>query len=214
MQLQELFDAVLAGDSDLAVNLTQAALKEGVSAQKIYQEGLIPAMELVGKKMQEGEFYIPEVLLSAQVMKRTLEIIRPSLAQTKSERSLGRVVMGTVQGDLHDIGKNLVITMLEGAGFEVTDLGVDVHSEKFVAVVKETKANILGLSALLSVTMINMKEVIRALEEAGIRNTVKVIIGGACVSQAFAKEIGADGFAPDAGSAVDLSRSMINDGGR
>ena len=214
MQLKELFDAVLAGDSDLAVNLTHAALKEGVSAPKIYQEGLIPAMELVGKKMQNGEFFIPEVLLSAQVMKRTLEIIRPTLAQTKSQRSLGRVVMGTVQGDLHDIGKNLVITMLEGAGFEVTDLGVDVSSGKFVAAVKETKANIVGLSALLSVTMLNMKEIVRSLEEAGIRNTVKVIIGGACVSQAFAKEIGADGFAPDAGSAVDLSKGLINGGGR
>jgi methylmalonyl-CoA mutase cobalamin-binding domain/chain len=146
-------------------------------------------------------------------MKQALEIIRPALAQTKSQKPLGRVVMGTVQGDLHDIGKNLVIAMLEGAGFEVTDLGVDIPADKFVQAVKETNPDILGLSALLSVTMLKMKDVIIALEEAGIRKNLKVIIGGAVASRGFADEIGADGFAPDAGSAVDLSKSLINIGG-
>ena len=214
MQLIKLSHAVIEGNIEQAVKLAQEALQEGVSAQRIYREGLIPGMEVVGKKMQSGEYFIPEVLLSALVMKQALEVIRPTLTQTKSQSSLGRVVIGTVQGDLHDIGKNLVIAMLEGAGFDVTDLGVDTPSSKFVTAVKKTNANILGLSALLSVTMVNMKHVIRSLEEAGIRRSVKVIIGGACVSKEYAKEIGADGYAPDAGSAVDLVKDLINIGGK
>ncbi len=214
MQIIELTQAVIEGQIELALKLTQEALQEGVSAQKIYREGLIPGMEVVGKKMQSGEYFIPEVLLSAQVMKQALEIIRPTLMQAKSQSPLGRVIMGTVQGDLHDIGKNLVIAMLEGAGFEVTDLGIDTPSSKFVTAVKETNANIVGLSALLSVTMLKMKDVINSLAEAGIRKNVKVIIGGASVSQGFAEEIGADGYAADAGSAVDLSKHLLNIGDR
>lgn len=214
MQIIELTQAVIEGQIERALKLTQEALQEGVSAQKIYREGLIPGMEVVGKKMQSGEYFIPEVLLSAQVMKQALEIIRPTLMQAKSQSPLGRVIMGTVQGDLHDIGKNLVIAMLEGAGFEVTDLGIDTPSSKFVTAVKETNANIVGLSALLSVTMLKMKDVINSLAEAGIRKNVKVIIGGASVSQGFAEEIGADGYAADAGSAVDLSKHLLNIGDR
>jgi 5-methyltetrahydrofolate--homocysteine methyltransferase len=214
MQIMELSRAVIEGHIDRALKLTQEALKAGVSAQKIYREGLIPGMEVVGKKMQSGEYFIPEVLLSAQVMKQALEVIRPTLMQAKSQSPLARVVMGTVQGDLHDIGKNLVTAMLEGAGFEVTDLGVDTPASKFVTAVRETSAKILGLSALLSVTMLKMKDVINSLEEAGIRRNVKVIIGGASVSKGFAEEIGADGYAADAGSAVDLSKHLVNMGDR
>ena len=214
MQIVELTHAVIEGNMEGAVKLTQEALEEGVSAQKIYREGLIPGMEVVGKKMQSGEYFIPEVLLSAQVMKKALEVILPTLMQAKSQSPLGRVVMGTVQGDLHDIGKNLVIAMLEGAGFEVTDLGVDAPSSKFVAAVRETNADIVGLSALLSVTMLKMKDVINSFEEAGIRKKVKVIIGGASVSKGFSEEIGADGYAADAGSAVDLSKRLLNIGDR
>lgn len=214
MQIMELSRAVIEGQIDRALKLTQEALKAGVSAQKIYREGLIPGMEVVGKKMQSGEYFIPEVLLSAQVMKQALEVIRPTLMQAKSQSPLARVVMGTVQGDLHDIGKNLVTAMLEGAGFEVTDLGVDTPASKFVTAVRETSAKILGLSALLSVTMLKMKDVINSLEEAGIRRNVKVIIGGASVSKGFAEEIGADGYAADAGSAVDLSKHLVKMGDR
>jgi 5-methyltetrahydrofolate--homocysteine methyltransferase len=214
MEITELTRAVIEGDIEKALRLTQKALQEGVPPQKIYREGLIPGMEVVGKKMQSGEYFIPEVFLSAQVMKQALEVIRPTLMQAKSESPLGKVVMGTVQGDLHDIGKNLVIAMLEGAGFEVIDLGIDTPSSKFVTAVKETGANILGLSALLSVTMLKMKDVINSLEEAGIRKNVKVIIGGASVSMGFAEEIGADGYAADAGSAVGLSKKLLNMGDR
>lgn len=158
--------------------------------------------------MQSGEMFIPEVLMSAQVMKECLKIIKPSLVHAPQSSALGKVVVGTVQGDLHDIGKNLVIALLEGAGFEVTDLGVDVPTQRFVDVVKSVKPDILGLSALLSVTMLSMKEVVGALASAGLDRKVAVMVGGASVSQRFADEIGA-GYAADAGGAVELAKSLL-----
>jgi len=209
MKLSDLAQAIISGDNTLAKELTQRALEEGIPALTIYQESLIPGMDVVGKKMKAGEYYIPEVLLSARAMKQAAEMVKPLLIRDNSTFALGKVVIGTVKGDLHDIGKNLVITMLEGAGFEVTDLGVDVSSDKFVTATKQVGADILGLSALLSITMLNMKEVMDLLGAGGYRREVKVMIGGAPASQKFADEIGADGYAPDAGSAVDLAKKLI-----
>lgn len=208
MKLSDLSQAVIEGNANLAKELTQKALDGGTAPLAIYQEGLIPGMEVVGKKMHAGEYYIPEVLLSARAMKQASEIVKPLLGDS-SASSQGKVIVGTVQGDLHDIGKNLVISMLEGAGFEIIDLGVDVPTEKFVTAVKETGASIIGLSALLSVTMLKMKEVIDSLQAAGQRGEVKVMIGGAPASQRYADEIGADGYAADAGSAVDLAKQLM-----
>lgn len=209
MKLQDLSQAVIDGDSAKAVRLVKEAIEAGIDALTIYREGLILGMNVVGKKMQAGEYFIPEVLLAADVMKAAQEVLKPILSRLKSPSRTGKVVLGTVQGDLHDIGKNLVIAMLEGGGFEVVDAGVDVPPDKFVAIVKQEKPDILGLSALLSVTMLNMKGVLNSLESAGVRKNVKVLIGGAPVSQTFADEIGADGFAPDAGSAVELANRVI-----
>ena len=214
MKLEDLSQAVIQGDAELATKLTREALDQGIPARKIYQEALIPGMEVVGKKMQSGEYYIPEVLLSADVMKAATDIIKPSLAKSGAPKAAGKVVVGTVSGDLHDIGKNLVIIMLEGAGFEVHDIGVDNSPDKFVAAVEELNPDIVGLSALLSVTMLNMKGVIQALDQAGFKKRVKVMIGGAVTSQDFANEIGADGYARDAGGAVDLARQLMKAGGR
>jgi len=213
MKLADLSQAVILGNAGLAEKLTREALKQGIPARNIYQEALIPGMEVVGKKMQSGEYYIPEVLLSADVMKAATEIIKPALLKAGAVRSAGKVVIGTVAGDLHDIGKNLVIIMLEGAGFEVTDIGVDNSPDRFLTAVEEINPDIVGLSALLSVTMLNMKAVIRSLEEAGFRKRVKVMVGGAPLSSGFAEEIGADGYARDAGGAVDLAKSLIKRGG-
>lgn len=209
MKLQDLSQAVIDGDTEKAIRLTKEAVEARIDAMTIYREGLIPGMNIVGKKMQAGEYFIPEVLLAADVMKAAQEVLKPMLSRLKSPSRTGKVVMGTVQGDLHDIGKNLVIAMLEGGGFEVVDVGVDVPPDKFVAIVKQEKPDILGLSALLSVTMLNMKGVVDSLTQAGVRKSVKVLIGGAPVSQTFADEIGADGFARDAGSAVELANRVI-----
>ncbi len=213
MKLADLSQAVIEGNIELAEKLTREALAQGVPARSIYQDALIPGMEVVGKKMQSGEYYIPEVLLSADVMKAATEIIKPGLTSAGAVRSAGKVVVGTVAGDLHDIGKNLVIIMLEGAGFEVHDIGVDNSPEKFLAAVEEVNPDIVGLSALLSVTMLNMREVIRALDRAGFRRRVRVMVGGAPLSQGFADEIGADGYARDAGGVVELARSLMKRGG-
>lgn len=213
MILEDLSAAVIEGNTEAAENLTREALKQEIPARRIYQEALIPAMEVVGKKMQTGEFYIPEVLLSADVMKAATEILKPTLAKDGGVKAVGKVVIGTVAGDLHDIGKNLVIIMLEGAGFEVHDLGVDNSPEKFIAAVEEINPDIVGLSALLSVTMLKMKDVIESLEKAGFRRRVKVMVGGAPLSRSFADEIGADGYARDAGGAVELAKSLMKSGG-
>lgn len=213
MELNDLSQAIIEGDSEKATNLTKEALKQGLDALCIFQESLIPTMNVVGKKMQSGEYFIPEVLVSAEAMKAAQSVLKPMMSDTQLKNRLGKVVMGTVQGDLHDIGKNLVITMFEGGGFEVVDIGIDVPAEKFVAAVKKENPDILGLSALLSVTMLNMQAVITSLEKSGLRRNVRVIIGGATVSQDFADEIGADGYARDAGGAVELAKSLMKRGG-
>jgi len=203
--LQALAEAVISGD-EKAVELTKAALDEGVAAEKVLEEGLIAGMNTVGKRFKEGEFYIPEVLIAARAMKMAMEILEPKLAEAGVE-PLGKALIGTVKGDLHDIGKNLVMMMLKGAGFEVTDAGTDVSAEDFVAKAKKSGAQIVGLSALLTTTMSAMETATQALKDAGAN--VKVMIGGAPVTQNFADKIGANGYAPDAASAVDLAKSLI-----
>ncbi len=202
--------AVIRGDAAGAAQLTQQALDKGGSPDSIFQEALIPAMATVGEKMQAGEYYIPEVLLSARAMRAASDLLKPLLAQGGPQKPRGRVVLGTVQGDLHDIGKNLVGMMLEGAGFEVFDLGTSVPAERFALSAQETGAQIVGLSALLTTTMVNMKEVLRCLDEAGCRGDVKVIVGGAPMTQRFADEIGADGYSPNAAGAVELVRKLLD----
>lgn len=207
--ISAITDAVIEGDNRATARLTQEALDRGVPPLRIYQEGLIPGMDVVGDKFKTGEYYLPELILAAKAMKKAEEILKPVLASNQSQKPIGKVVMGTVKGDLHDIGKNLVIMLLEGAGFAVTDLGVDVPSERFLAAVQELKPDVLGLSALLTVTMLEMNAVLEHLEEAGCRDAVKVMIGGAAASQQFADEIGADGFGRDAADAVALVRKWV-----
>ena len=190
-------------------DMVKKAIDEGQDVEKILNEGLISGMDIVGEKFKKNEFYIPEMLMAARAMKEGMKVLKPVLIQ-KDVKALGTVAIGTVQGDLHDIGKNLVVMMLEGAGFKIIDLGVDVFPEKFVKTVKEKKVQVVGLSALLTTTMPFMKEVIKSLEEKGLRNKVKVIIGGAPVSQDYADEIGADGYAVDAASAVDKVRELLS----
>ncbi len=203
--LQALADAVIGGDQK-AAELTKAALDEGIAPERILEEGLIAGMNTVGERFKAGEFYIPEVLIAARAMKMAMEILEPKLAEAGVE-PLGKAVIGTVKGDLHDIGKNLVMMMLKGAGFEVTDAGTDVSAEDFVAKAKENGAQIVGLSALLTTTMSMMEKTIQSIKESGL--AAKVMIGGAPVTQNFADKIGADGYAPDAASAVDLAKSLI-----
>jgi 5-methyltetrahydrofolate--homocysteine methyltransferase len=200
---------VIVGDLESSRKLTRQALDEGVDPLRIFREALVPGMDVVGKKMKAQEYYIPEVLLSARAMKGAAEILRPLIAGNPDAQPTGRVVIGTVSGDLHDIGKNLVGMMLEGAGFEVTDLGTNVSADKFVAAVKEKKANIVALSALLTTTMVRMSDVVKALENAGLRKEIKIMVGGAPVTQRFADEIGADGYSPDAAGAADLGKQWV-----
>ena len=208
VDLNKVRDALVNGKADEVRDMVKKALDEGQEVEKILNEGLIAGMDIVGEKFKRNEFYVPEMLIAARAMKAGMEVLRPILVQ-KDVKPLGTVVLGTVRGDLHDIGKNLVGMMLEGAGFEIVDLGVDVSPEKFVQTVKEKKAQIVGLSALLTTTMPSMKDVIKALEEEGIRNKVKVMIGGAPVTQNYADEIGADGYAPDAASAADKAKELV-----
>ena len=204
---KELYEAVLGGDAPGAVEATTKALDAGADPQALVQGCMVPAMDEVGRRFEEGEFFVPELLIAARAMKGALELIRPILAE-RGDQPVGRVVIGTVKGDLHDIGKNLVSYMLEGGGFEVKDLGVDVSAETFVEAVKEMKADMLGLSALLTTTMPSMKSVLVALEEAGVRDQVKVLVGGAPVTQQFASEIGADAYAETAVAAVAQARDL------
>ncbi len=206
--LQGIAEAVIRGDRETVANLTQAAVDEGTSAEAIINEGLIAGMGVVGTKFKANEFYVPEVLIAARAMHAGMDIIRPLLAES-GVQPRGTVAIGTVKGDLHDIGKNLVAMMLEGGGYEVLDLEVDVAPEKFVAAVKDQGAQVIALSALLTTTMPSMKDTIEALKEAGVRGQVKVMIGGAPVTQNYADEIGADGYAPDAASAVDKANELI-----
>lgn len=205
--LQSLYTAVLEGDAPTTKELVQQALNEGTDPQKLLDETLIPAMDEVGRLFETNEYFVPELLIAARAMKGALELIRPLLA-IKGTESAGKVVIGTVRGDLHDIGKNLVAAMLEGGGFEVIDLGVDVPPEKFVAAVRDQGAQLIAMSALLTTTMPGMKSVIDALEQGGVRPNVKVMIGGAPVTQRYADEIGADGFSDNASGAVRLARTL------
>jgi len=208
--LKEIADNVIKGKASEVKELTQKAVNEGVGVEKILDEGLIAGMDVVGKKFQANEFYVPEMLIAARAMKAGMEIIRPILVQ-KDIKSQGIAVLGTAKGDLHDIGKNLVGMMLEGAGFEIIDLGVDVTPEKFVQTAKEKKAQLIGVSALLTTTMVSMKDVVKAVKEANLDNKVKVMIGGAPITQSYADEIGADGYAPDAASAVDKAKELLEE---
>ncbi|MCC6485028.1 MAG: corrinoid protein [Armatimonadetes bacterium] len=209
MDLQPLYDSVLIGDAKTTRSIVEQALAEGVGPQQLLDDYMIPAMDEVGRRFEANEYFVPELLISARAMKGALEILRPLLADSGSQ-TIGRVIVGTVRGDLHDIGKNLVAAMLEGGGFEVVDLGVDVPPEKFIESIGETNADIIAMSALLTTTMPGMKTTIEALESAGIRNNVKVIIGGAPVTQRYADEIGADGFSDNASAAVRLCRDLVN----
>ncbi len=206
--LQALAQAIINGKAPEAKALTESALAEGVSPADILNQGLIAGMNVVGEKFKNNEFYVPEVLIAARAMKTAMEVLRPQLASS-GVQPVGKVAIGTVRGDLHDIGKNLVAMMLEGAGFEINDLGVDVKPERFVEVAKEG-ADIVAMSALLTTTMPAMKDTIDALTAEGVRDRVKVMIGGAPVTQNYCDEIGADGYAPDAASAVDKAKELLN----
>ncbi len=205
--LKALSEAIIKGDQKTAVEMTRQALTEGVPPASILNEGLIAGMNVIGVRFKANQVYIPEVLISARAMKMAMEVLEPKLVEA-GVKPLGKALVGTVQGDLHDIGKNLVAMMLKGAGFEVIDLGVDSSPEKFVAKAKESNPQIIGLSALLTTTMPAMEKTIRAIKAAGL--SAKTMIGGAPVTQAYADKIGADGYAPDAASAVDLAKSLLN----
>jgi 5-methyltetrahydrofolate--homocysteine methyltransferase len=206
--LQKLYDAILTGNAKVSKEVTQQALAAGADPGDLVQKYMIPAMDEVGRRYEANEYFVPELLISARAMKASLEFIRPLLAARGSEPA-GRVVIGTVKGDLHDIGKNLVAAMLEGAGFEVIDLGVDVPPEKFIAALNERKANLVAMSALLTTTMNSMKTTIEAFKAAGIRGNIKVMIGGAPVTEKYAEEIGADGYSTNANGAVALARKLV-----
>jgi len=206
--LNALKEAVIVGNAAAAKELTEKALAENIPAKQILDEALIPGMMVVGEKFKNNEYYVPEVLIAARAMYAALDLLRPILSKSEVETK-GTVVIGTVKGDLHDIGKNLVRMMLEGGGFKVIDLGVDVAPEKFIEAIKEHNAQILAMSALLTTTMPSMKVTIDALKNAGLRDKVKVMVGGAPVTQQWAEEIGADGYAPDAASAVDKAKELI-----
>ncbi len=207
-RLQKIYDSVLNGEMDEVTGYVQAALDAQLDPGVILNQGMIGAMQEVGRLFEEGEYFVPEMLIAARTMQDGLALLKPYLVQANVQ-SAGKVVIGTVRGDLHDIGKNLVAMMLEGAAFEIVDLGVDVPPEKFVEAVKTHQPGIVGLSALLTTTMPSMRTTIDALKAAGVRDQVKIIVGGAPVTEAFAHDIGADGFAPDASRAVKLTKSLV-----
>ncbi len=206
---KEIFYTALSqGKMDEAKRLTQEALDAGESAETILKEGFISAMDRIGVKFKNGEVYIPEVLIAARAMHAGMAILKPILSKSTGTMA-GKVLIGTVKGDLHDIGKNLVVMMLEGGGFDVVDLGIDVPADKFVEAIKIHQPQVVGLSALLTTTMREMKTTIEVIEKAGLRKQVKMIVGGAPLTEKFAREIGADGYAPDAASAVDVVKSLL-----
>ncbi|MDR1341138.1 MAG: corrinoid protein [Prevotellaceae bacterium] len=206
--IDKLYEAILKGNLPLAVEMTKMAIEQKMDPKSIIDNYMSKAMDEIGSRFENGKAFVPELLMSARAMKGALELLKPMLANSDIPRA-GTIVIGTVKGDLHDIGKNLVASMLEGSGFEVINLGVDISSEKFAASVVEHKANILCLSALLTTTMNYMKEVIRAIEAAEIRNQVRIMIGGAPISSAFAKEIGADGYSSNANAAVSVAKQLL-----
>lgn len=204
--LKALADAIIKGDQNTAVEITKTALDEGTPAESVLNDGLISGMDVIGDRFKKNEVYIPEVLIAARAMKMSMEILEPELAKA-GVKPRGKLMIGTVQGDLHDIGKNLVAMMLKGAGFEVIDVGVDVGPEKFVEQAKATGVDVVGMSALLTTTMPSMEKTVKALKDAGL--SAKIMIGGAPVTQGYADKIGADGYSPDAASAVDLAKSLV-----
>jgi len=207
--LSQISTAVIEGNLDDMVDLTEDALDEGLDAQEILNNGLMPGMDHVGAEFRAGNMFVPEVLRSARAMQSSMDILKPLLAES-GVKMVGKVLLGTVKGDLHDIGKNLVGMMCEGAGFEVEDLGKDVAPEGFVEAVKQLEPDVVGMSALLTTTMRAMEHTIKALEEAGVRDKVKIMIGGAPVTQAFADQIGADGYASNAASAAEMAKKFVS----
>ena len=205
--LQALADAVIKGNQTESVRLTQEALDEGMGPKKVLEDGLIAGMNVIGVRFKANEVYIPEVLISARAMKTAMEVLEPQLVAAGVE-PLGKALIGTVQGDLHDIGKNLVIMMLKGAGFNVVDIGVDVSPDVFIEKIKDSQVGIVGLSALLTTTMPAMEKTIRSIKEAGL--DCKIMIGGAPITQKYADTIGADGYAADAATAVDVAKRFLN----
>ncbi|MBI2481911.1 MAG: corrinoid protein [Planctomycetia bacterium] len=205
----KLFEAILTGDAPAAKEITEAAIVAEIDPQQLVTEQMIPAMDEVGRRFEAGEYFVPELLIAGRAMKGALAILRPLLA-ARGVEPIGRVVIGTVKGDMHDIGKGLVASMLEGAGFEVIDLGVDVPADKFVTRAQETKADIVALSALLTTTMLSIKDVIAAMRKIDTLNKCKVIIGGAPVTQQYADSVGADGYSSNANGAVTLARQLLS----
>jgi len=205
--LSKMASNLYEGEEEKVAALVQQALDQGMEPQEILADGLIAGMDKVGVDFKAGDLFVPEVLIAARAMSAGMRVLRPLLAES-DVTSAGKYVVGTVKGDLHDIGKNLVKMMLEGAGFETIDLGTDVDPASFVSAIQEHQPNLVGMSALLTTTMVNMKATIEALQEAGLRDSVKIMVGGAPVTAAFAEEIGADAYAPDAATAVDLAREL------
>lgn len=206
--LDELYEAILKGKLQIAVAVTESAIKDGIDPQHIIDDYMIKAMEEIGARFEAGKAFVPELLMAARAMKGPLDLLKP-LLKGDSAQIMGTVVIGTVKGDLHDIGKNLVASMLEGCGFEVINIGTDVSSEQFVEKVKEHDANIVCMSALLTTTMTYMKEVIEALEAEGLRSKVKIMIGGAPINDTFARSVGADGYSANANAAVALAKQLL-----
>ncbi|RLE54880.1 MAG: cobalamin-binding protein [Thermoprotei archaeon] len=207
--INKLKVAIIEGDEEEALKVTKELLERGIDPKLIIERALEPAMKIVGEKFEREEYFIPEVMLAAEVFKKVMEFLKPHLGQEVGEKSKGRVVIGTVRGDIHELGKNLVATMLSVAGFEVIDLGVDVSPEKFIEAVEKYRPDVLGLSALMTTTMIEQKVVIEELKRRGLRDKVKVIVGGAPVTEEWAREIGADGYAANAYEAVRLVKKLL-----
>ncbi|MCA9929178.1 MAG: corrinoid protein [Anaerolineales bacterium] len=206
--LKEISTAVIEGNKDDIIDLTEDALDDGIDAQDILNNGLMPGMDYVGVEFRAGNMFVPEVLRSARAMQSSMDLLKPLLAESGVEL-MGKVVLGTVKGDMHDIGKNLVSMMCEGAGFEVFDLGKNIGPDDFVKAVKELNPDVVGMSALLTTTMRSMEQTINALKEAGLRDKVKIMVGGAPVTKSFADQIGADGYASNAASAVDMAKQFV-----
>jgi 5-methyltetrahydrofolate--homocysteine methyltransferase len=208
VDLNALAENLINGKAPKVAELTKQAIEEGMAPATILNDGLIAGMNVVGRKFKACEFYVPEVLIAARAMKGAMEILKPKLLES-GVKPVAKIAIGTVKGDLHDIGKNLVSMMLQGAGFEIIDLGVDVTPEKFINTIKEQNVDLIGMSALLTTTMPSMKTTLSAMNDAGVRNKVKVIIGGAPVTQSYSDEIGADGYSPDAASAVEKAKELL-----
>ena len=204
-----LYEAILKGNLQQAVQVTQEAIEANIDPQKLINEQMIKAMETIGDRFEKQQAFVPELLMAARAMKGSLDLLRPLLAGS-SDQKTDKIVIGTVKGDMHDIGKNLVASMLEGCGFEIINLGVDVSAEKFIETVKSSGAKLVGLSALLTTTMTTMKEIVDAFNASGIRDQVKIMVGGAPVSQQFADSIGADGYSNNANTAVALAKKLVS----